>query len=157
MVASELTTDGPDFSLENIPTMTSSLLPSLEGLTYAVTAIAVDSADWTTVLCEAGKRAQNGLDTGLALERKGQCMLVCGNGTVNLGSCSADDVGDLVACFDFLLLDGRMFDDLAAALRALSKLARLHSCRVVVMISRDRFHEMEDAICYLETPVGSLH
>lgn len=147
----------PDSLLEYVPTMNSSLLPSLEDLTYAVTAIAVDSADWTTVLREASERAQNGLDTGLALERKGQCMLVCGNGTVNLGPCSADDVGDLVACFDLLLLDGRMFDDLAAALWALSRLARLHACRVVIMISRDLLPEMEDVICYLETPVRSLH
>lgn len=137
--------------------MTSSLLPSIQELTYAVTAVAIDSADWTTVLREAVERAQNGLDTGLALEQKGQCMLVCRNGTVNLGPCSADNVGDLVACFDLLLLDGRMFDDLAGALWALWRSARLHACRIVILISRDLLPEMEDAICGLKPPVGSLH
>jgi len=137
--------------------MTSSLLPSIQDLTYAVTAVAIDSADWTQVLREAGERAENGLDTGLALERKGQCMLVCRNGTVNLGPCSADNVGDLVACFDLLLLDGRMFDDLTGALWDLSRSARLYGCRIVILVSPDLLPEFEDAICCLDPPAGRFH
>jgi hypothetical protein len=99
----------------------------------------------------------NRFDTGLALEMHGQLQLISSNGTVNLTTCSAEDVCDLVASFSYLLLDGHMFNDVAESLLTFSRLARLHDCRVVMLIAPDILPEFAAAIEYSDQPHGMLH
>lgn len=137
--------------------MLSTLLPPLRELSYSVTAVAVEIGDWTAALSEAEKRAENRIDTGLALTRRGQLILISSNGTVNLGAFSVDNIGDLLFFFNYLLLDGRMFDNIAEALLTLSRLAQFNGCRVIILVPRDALAEITDAIGPVDNLNGTRH
>jgi len=132
-------------------------LPPFWDLPYAMTAVVVDDGDWSAALSEAGDKAKRHSGAGLAFSKGDELILITNNGTTRLGTATADDIGDLIACFSYLLLDGRMFDDISESCFTLTRLARLYGCKIVLLIPRDAMGEIKAVVDCATPSIGPVH
>ena len=132
-------------------------IPQFRDLGRELTAVVVDVADWYKTLNEAHERVRKCWEAALVVTVSGAPMLLAGDAYVRLGTADADHLCDVMTCFRYLLLDGRMFTDLSETISVLARYARLNGCRIVLLLPTNELPQIVEALDCEPTASATRH